>query len=232
MHLNSLTNSTLLESSKKCENFDYAIFAEEFVHRVMVRIAIQRLQYCKNIMPHHLEFYVNLKDCPQGYQLKSNKACECDPALNSYGIKCLDNYLLEVPHQTWLGDLSGGIVALNECQYCRTKGEQKISNITEDSDELCNFNRTGIACGMCVENYSLRLGSYQCADCTGDTFRGVLLLIAVMILGILLVILLLIINLTVSTGLINGFIFYSNIIYLNIDNMLPINRDDGNSTNM
>ena len=38
-------------------------------------------------------------------------------------------------------------------------------------------------------------------------------------------------NLTVSTGMINGLIFYSNIVYLNSDTLLPITRE-GNSTHL
>ena len=117
----------------------------------------------------------------------------------------------------------------NNCQYCKTKEIDLIIPI--DSNELCIFNRTGIMCGACVSNYSLLLGGYECADCSGSTYKGVLLSLAFIAIGIVLVILLLGLDLTVSTGMVNGLIFYSNIVYLNSDTMLPITRGE-NSTHL
>ena len=101
-----------------------------------------------------------------------------------------------------------------------------------DSNKLCLSKRTGIMCGACVSNYSLLLGGYECADCSGSTYKGVLLFLAFIAIGIVLVILLLGLDLTVSTGMVNGLIFYSNIVYLNSDTILPITRGENNSTHL
>ena len=117
----------------------------------------------------------------------------------------------------------------NNCKYCKT--EEIDLTIPVDYNELCISNRTGIMCGVCVSNYSLLLGGYECADCSGSTYKGVLLFLAFVAIGIVLVILLLGLDLTVSTGMVNGLIFYSNIVYLNSDTMLPIPRGE-NSTHL
>ena len=120
------------------------------------------------------------------------------------------------------------MVVQNDCQYCRS---EEVLLMTTRGSHLCIANRNGLMCGACGSNYSLQLGGYECADCSNSTYKGVLLLIAFAVIGIALVLLLLGLNLTVSTGMINGLIFYSNIVYLNSDTLLPTTRE-GNSAHL
>ena len=181
-----------------------------------------------------LIFTVNLEECPIVYKLNS-KSGECDShdILESHNVQCTpSNKSLQIPAQTWLGELwneSESMAVQKNCKYCKT---QEIDlTIPIDSNKLCIYNRAGIMCGACVSNYSLLLGGYECADCSGSTYKGVLLFLAFIAIGIVLVILLLGLDLTVSTGMVNGLIFYSNIVYLNSDTMLPITRGE-NSTHL
>ena len=80
-------------------------------------------------------------------------------------------------------------------------------NVTLSSDDLCVTGRRGVMCGACSSNYSLRLGGYECGNCSKSMYKGVLLSIAFAIAGIALVLVLLGLNLTVSTGMINGVIY-------------------------
>ena len=183
-----------------------------------------------------LNLTVNLEDCPIVYKEDSESGeCVCHDILKSHKVECTpSNKSLHIPAQTWLGELwneSESIAVQNDCQYCKTEEMNLIIPI--DSNKLCisNYNRTGIMCGACVSNYSLLLGGYECADCSGSTYKGVLLFLAFIAIGIVLVILLLGLDLTVSTGMVNGLIFYSNIVYLNSDTMLPITREE-NSTHL
>ena len=153
--------------------------------------------------------------------------------IKKYKIECYpNNASLLIPAHTWVGEPeegSGSIFVQNDCQYCRNK--EVLLMKTRGSHLLCIANRTGVMCGACIFNYSLQLGGYECADCSNSTYKGVLLLIAFTVIGIALVLLLLGLNLTVSTGMINGLIFYSNIVYLNSDTLLPI-TGEGNSTHL
>ena len=177
---------------------------------------------------------VNLEECPIVYKLNSKSGeCDCHDILESHKVKCTpSNKLLHIPAQTWLGEMwneSESIAVQNNCKYCKTKEMDLVIPI--DSDIMCLSKRTGVMCGACVSDYSLLLGGYECADCSGSTYKGVLLFLALVAIGIVLVILLLGLDLTVSTGMVNGLIFYSNIVYLNSDTMLPITRGE-NSTHL
>ena len=116
------------------------------------------------------------------------------------------------------------------CKYCKIEGTKTIHDIANDSHKLCSLNRAGILCGACIDGYSLKLGGYECSDCSHQKYRKLLLIVFVF-LGIILVLMLLRLNLTISTGLVNGLIFYSNIVYSNRGDFLPINRET-NSTHL
>ena len=78
-------------------------------------------------------------------------------------------------------------------------------------DAQCAFNHAGVLCGGCKENYSLAIGSSQCIECSNNDHLS--LLIFFVAAGFLLVIFILALNLTVTQGLINGLIFYANIVW-------------------
>ena len=68
-------------------------------------------------------------------------------------------------------------------------------------------------CGACKEDLSLSLASSRCVPChTHWPAVFVVIFLAAAIAGILLATAMLALNMTVSVGLINGFIFYANIV--------------------
>ena len=78
----------------------------------------------------------------------------------------------------------------------------------EDPDKQCAFSRVGILCGACREGFSLALGTSRCLKCSNV---GLALLLPFAVAGLSLVFVLLTLNFTVSTGTVNGLIFYVNI---------------------
>ena len=89
-------------------------------------------------------------------------------------------------------------------------------NLPNGADAQCAFNRTGTLCGACQEHLSLSLGSSRCLPCPSYwPAVFVVILLAAIIAGVLLVTALLALNMTVAVGLINGFIFYANIMSAN-----------------
>ena len=217
------------QSRKSCYNYSYTLKGG---------LGLTTIPPIELSTPHQeitpLILTVNLEECPIVYKLNSKSGeCDCHDILKSHEVKCNpSSKSLHIPAKTWLGELwneSESIAVQNNCQYC--KSEEMDLIIPIDSNKLCLSNRTGIMCGVCVSDYSLLLGGYECADCSGLTYKGVLLFLAFVAIGIVLVILLLGLDLTVSTGMVNGLIFYSNIVYLNSDTMLPIPRGE-NSTHL
>ena len=83
----------------------------------------------------------------------------------------------------------------------------------DEANSQCAYNRTGVLCGACKEDLSLSLASSRCVPCHIHwPAVFVVILLAAAIAGILLVTALLALNITVSVGLINGFIFYADIV--------------------
>ena len=86
-------------------------------------------------------------------------------------------------------------------------------NIPNGADSQCAHNRMGVLCGACKDDLSLSLASSRCVPCHAHwPAVFVAILLAAAIAGILLVTALLALNMTVSVGLINGIIFYANIV--------------------
>ena len=224
----TLQHEVIQQSKKYCEEFFYTLSGGLDQKTAKIAFSIQR-QFFLNMPP--VVLMVHLNDCPAGFEidLKSGQ-CGCQGILDSYKIQCqISTYSLKIPAQTWMGELKEGLLAVqSNCNHCNKK-ETLLANVTRSSDDLCVTGRHGVMCGACSSNYSLRLGGYECGNCSKSTYKGVLLSIAFAIAGIALVLVLLGLNLTVSTAMINGAIFYSNIVYLNGDTLLPITREGSNT---
>ena len=92
------------------------------------------------------------------------------------------------------------------CKHCPL-GYCKAAAVNES---LCTNNRTGIVCGQCKDSFSIVFGNSRCIKCSKYAFLWLVPLFAVM--GLFLVLGMLFLDLTVSIGLINGLIFYANIL--------------------
>ena len=165
--------------------------------------------------------------CPIGFQPTSDETrceCECDSLLKDYIIGCntSNNSIIKQGVNVWItyvneSNSTKGFVIEPNCpyDYC-IPPTQTVSinlNLPNGADVQCAFNRTGILCGACRENFSLSLGSSECVVCN-DSWPAVCLaiILASGIVGILLVSTLLALNMTVADGRINVFIFYANIV--------------------
>ena len=95
------------------------------------------------------------------------------------------------------------------------------------ADAQCAFNRSSTLCGTCKAGLSISLGSSLCVTCR-HYWPGlfVALSVAILVGGILLVAFLLMLNLTVSTGTINGLIFYANLVAVNKSTFLPFSQQN------
>jgi predicted outer membrane repeat protein len=217
------------QARKYCHNFEYTLVGGLGLRAATISFKIWR-QSLLSISDAILS--VHLKDCPVEYTIDTvSGKCKCNDVLISHKIEC-HLHKLVIPAKHWVGELrdrSGSMAVQKDCQYCSSK--HTVANVTEDSQMLCIHGRTGVMCDACITNYSLQLGGYKCADCSNSTLRGALLIVVFAVVGICLVLLLLGLNLTVSTGMINGLIFYSNMVYLNNNVLLPI-ASEGSGTHL
>ena len=173
---------------------------------------------------------VSLSRCMWGFKPKHDPPyCDCDPLLVRHKILCnINHQTIQRTVPVWIGYVDSNastrcvnadinqttcqrVVVHSPCpyDYCTFKN----LNISLSSiDKQCAFNRTGILCGECQDGLSLVLGSSKCLHCSNIYF---LLVIAFALAGLILVIFLIVCNLTVSEGMINGLVFYANVVHIN-----------------
>ena len=177
-----------------------------------------------------------LPGCPPGLTLihdHSTMSCSCYFVLASNDFKCsIENKtgLLQWNSTMWVNatynsksyNSIAGIVYNKYCPLFYCKSGSKIVNIGDDPSKQCASNRTGILCGACVDSFSLAIGSSRCIECPSS--HNVALLLAFAAAGVLLVFFILALNLTVTQGLINGVIFYANIVWAYKIVLLPLER--------
>ena len=161
-----------------------------------------------------------LPGCPPGLTLNHDETtCSCYPVLANNGFTCLvenKTGLLQWNGTVWVNATfneghSTGIMYNKFCPLLYCKSGNKTVNIRYDPSKQCASNRTGILCGACKDNFSLAIGSSRCIECPNS--HNVALLIAFAAAGVFLVFFILALNLTATQGLINGVIFYANIVW-------------------
>ena len=165
---------------------------------------------------------LKLISCPIGFTLQGEQPrCGCAPRLDEHNCTCnIEEFTFQCPLHTWIGNHSDDIIVHKHCSldYCIPKAH---TILLKTLDDQCQFNRSGILCGGCQPGLSLALGTSKCLQCS-DLY---LLLLPVFILaGLGLVAVLLLCNLTVSTGTINGLIYFANMIQVNHATFFPENK--------
>ena len=178
---------------------------------------------CTAILTTPIYINVTLQDCPLGFDLNSDsKVCGCEETLSE---KIGTNQTCEIRQRTgyitregtvWLGvDTSENNTDIYYWhRYCPSdycNSSPTPIDLTSP-DEQCNSNRSGILCGGCQAGLSLHLGGNKCIQCNNNYIA---LLIVFAVLGILLVAVIKLLDLTVTSGTINGLIFYANVVWRN-----------------
>ena len=158
--------------------------------------------------------HINLLDCSLGFIFnQTTLECVCHLYLEHGGIQCiLRNQTIQRSGTVWVNATNNTITIHRHCPlgYCDT--EPMELPLTTPSDQ-CSFERSGILCGECRGNLSQVLGSLDCKECSN--FWLFLVIPLTVVSGIILVLFLMNLNLTVSTGAINGLIFYANVVRAN-----------------
>ena len=161
-------------------------------------------------------FYVRQLPCPPGFIIINIK-CDCNPILQQFGIvlSCgINTQTILHPAWSWISVIdhnnSYGYLASLACRYyCQPYPLH--TNLTIP-DTQCQFNRSGVLCGKCQQDFSTIFASPQCHRCSSIYL---LLIVPITIAGLLLVLMLFFLNCTVTDGAINAFILFVNIIGIN-----------------
>ena len=165
-------------------------------------------------------FYVRIKPCPEGFILiNSRKACYCDPLLNNNIVSItscnLDDGTILRPANSWISvdtvNKSYTYLISSHCPLYHCLPHSSYLSLS-NPDSQYQFHRSGKLCGHCQKGLSTVIGSLQCKKCSNI---NLLIVVPIVIAGVVLVVILFISNLTVTSGIINIFIFYVNIININ-----------------
>uniref|UniRef100_A0A1X7U7I1 Uncharacterized protein n=1 Tax=Amphimedon queenslandica TaxID=400682 RepID=A0A1X7U7I1_AMPQE len=188
---------------------------------------------------------VLLRKCPLGFQLDAETGtCQCSDIFNFYKTFEKQKIFCNISSNTfrkpnilnlWLStDQTDRKLFIGFCNpsYCNigsqfdvlhfnSTGSYLSSSETSKTIPLCFGSRKGILCGECITNYSVVLGSNECKMCSSKWWP--LTSIIYILEGPLLVFLLFNLKLTLTTGTLNGIIFYvqlANLGHIKYLNML------------
>ena len=214
-------NNNLPKSS--CKIYEYNnmrhIFHKNHSKVVDFPITSAQSKFCElfltaqpNLFISYDAFYVHLLPCPLGFTLQHG-ICDCDPDLRKYIDECmissqtvrrLSNVYNEPDISTYQYKVS------TDCpvDYCL---QSTIRINLSDPDSQCQPHRTGLLCSQCVEGYSIVLGSNRCRKCSN---LYLLFIIYYVFYGLCLTLLLFILKLTVTSGIICGFILHVNMVWI------------------
>ncbi len=225
--------------STKCTNVSYTVFSsskQEIMYLHAQKVSVNAYgnitsmnqsienwhqNYCidEALLTTPVFLNITFLTCPPGfYQVHTSglpSGCICYQVLADHNFKC--SFINKTGYHIWNSSMwisatADGVLYYNPyCPLDYCKSGPKVVNLGKGPNMQCTFNHAGTLCGGCQINYSLAIGSSRCIHCAND--NNVALLIFFVAAGIVLVFFILTLNLTVTQGLINGLVFYANILW-------------------
>ena len=210
-------------NTTKCTMLSYTVYSKQsvqltlsaFRYHDVYSACINNGNYDPNVCQHFspLTIHLNVLPCPPGFSQQGNPpGCDCYSMLSDNGVKCnikSGTLLFSWSTALWMSIEKNDTIYSENCPFDYCSEEKSMKN--NNSDVQCAFNRAGRLCGSCKQNYSLAIGSSRCIFCSSS--NNLALLIYFAIAGLLLIVFVGVLNLTVTQGMINGLIFYANIVW-------------------
>ena len=214
----------LQQANNTCTKLNYTVFSLSQVVNMNLYAANGP---CPNYDgPNELQVSLTLNQtCPPGFNISElAKSCVCEPRLAHYTNQCnITNGLGRISRDPgqhfWVGydNQSHEVILHPHCPFDYCVYHTVVFPLN-DTDMQCAYDRLGLLCGKCGENYSLVLGTSQCKQCNNNYL---FLLITFAVIGIALVFFLFVCKLTVATGTLSGLVLYANIVGANRTIFLP-----------
>ena len=171
-----------------------------------------------------LAFKVRLQDCPPGYILLNNSCiCSAESAKPYIGIKNCDDVGFQAHREDgyWYGYVSNDTKKLFVTGYCAVgaclHSEEPlpvISNANSLSDAVCESSRAGIMCSKCVNGTSVYYHSptFKCGRQDKCHLGWLFYILSELVPVTIIFIIVIAFNISFTSGLASGFIFYAQII--------------------
>ncbi len=165
------------------------------------------------------EIRVNLGQCGIGFMYnETSMTCVCYAELENLNITCITEslQLMKTRDDLWVGPVNDeGLLGAVSCPllYCRDMAIIPVEEGEPDFDAQCDpqLFRMGVACGDCQEGRSIVLATSKCLECSN---ASILLFPFFLALGVVLVFVIYYVDMSVAIGLLNGAIFFSNLVTL------------------
>ena len=202
-------------SSKQCEQYQITY---ELVNSTQYLIT-QALFTAGGVHGSFFNVSIHVLPCPSGFVLhKASQSCVCDPLLQRHGLMCnISDLIIRGTQNKWIGYTSQhvlGFCTVCPYDYCTEAAEVNVL----DLDSQCGYGRHRVLCGQCKDGQSMSFGTSQCKVCTN---YYLFMIVPFAIMGITLVLVLFLLNLTVTSGTLNGLLFYANIVRINDSTFFP-----------
>ena len=173
---------------------------------------------------------LNFLPCPVGFKHSaSSGTCVCTPLFTKhsgrYSVTCdINNETVQRQNSVWVHASNTTARYSQHCPLPYCKSALVAINLSAQNgvDRQCLNHRSGVLCGRCKNGYSLAVGSSHCLHHCSNEYLSLLLLFSAA--GVLLVLFIKYLNLTTAQGMINGFIFYANIVQTNKNVFLTSNE--------
>ena len=218
----SLKTTDIQPTHQYCTNYTYLVTGNSNKAYGMLLSLVLTRAYLGNIYLFPYRVIINVDQCPFGFTNWSDRLsiCSADDVLVRHDIVNDVQTSTVIRNNTiWIGNSSSNtsLAVHLHCPYDYCNSSSITFRISDEQDNQCNYNRTGVLCGGCKLNMNSVFGSNRCLLCADKLW----LLVPFSIMGVALVALLFLLNFTVSVGTINGLILYANIITPSIVNRFP-----------
>eukprot|EP00731_Ephydatia_muelleri_P022234 Em0014g825a len=211
----SLKTTDLQPTHLYCTNYTYLVTGNWNKTYSMLLNLILASAYLGKIDISPYQVTVNINQCPFGFRNWSDimSICSAEDILVNYHIANDVQTSTVLRNNTmWIGNSSSNtsLAVHLHCPYDYCNPSSITFRITDEQDNQCNYNRTGVLCGRCKTSMSSVFGSNRCVPCADKLW----LLVPFSIMGVALVALLFLLNFTVSVGTINGLILRNAVAVL------------------
>ena len=195
--------------ASECTTIEYQIYGPQNVS--------VNLQLSTKPGTNQMQIGMALQSCEDGFLLQNDSRgllqCECSEFLSSFGVTCNVNRGTVSRHGLqWIGlDPDGNEAVSKTCplKYCN----ENIGGLTlARLADICAGGRIGVLCGQCPSGLSVVFGSEECLKCSNIWLLTILMYAG---LGALLVAALFALNITVTSRILYGPIFYANVLVIN-----------------
>ena len=193
----------------------------------------------------YIDLEVQLTDCPPGFKFNNTThRCVCNYQEYDGFVKCDTFFHSYITVGFWAGivtdarnksrqELVTSYCPLKFCNYNGTDTTGSAVRLPLAKHKLnvamCGFYRTGITCGHCAQGYTAYYHSpnYACmpVDPTLCKLGWFFYILSELVPVTLIFIIILVLNISFTSGAINGFIFFSqvlNSLYIDTSGLIPL----------